>query len=450
MKQIYLSLGRLAIITCASLAIGTMVAKKYHQTLLNSPDSILRNPPSLIAEGGFDSSRDETWFGIFFVGGLVTSVGTELILYRRRVHEIAKEKALFEADKLKQQLRKKEQEVSALITQKELILTELECLQQETQKNAQKLEDEIRQIRDKFEQNKHRYEQRLATEKQNKTQTEQKLQAQRDIISELQLRQQENIEFSAQLQAELAQAQYNLEELQQQLSEQTYYLSQLQQENLSKTLESNIEELQKEIHILQGELKDQEIDQQNQEDFLELLENLELLELENLELLENENKRLRECNDSLIQEKSDNISEIESLRSKYINCQQENKELKATEIIYQTQKTKKMDLSAKHLAFVGGEEKLRTKIIHNLRNDFNLGKVVQIPPLWECQTRLSDFKLKLQDAHIIFHFTCQTKHNSQNNLKRIKNNISGKIVPVNETGYNRCFKRILECLISQK
>ncbi|MGK7894998.1 MAG: hypothetical protein AB4372_15605 [Xenococcus sp. (in: cyanobacteria)] len=31
MKQIYLSLGRLAIITCASLAVGTMVAKKYHQ-----------------------------------------------------------------------------------------------------------------------------------------------------------------------------------------------------------------------------------------------------------------------------------------------------------------------------------------------------------------------------------------------------------------------------------
>ena len=622
MKQLVISLGRLAVITCTALAIGTIVAKKYHQdywhgtikrvqtvdfnilahtlptklsytlinqdlvelqrtinsnyglfgivvtdclsidtecphqkilyssdsqhdwkqqlnseTLFNAPYSILRNPPPLLAEGGFDSSYDETWnstkklnkgkiigrvyyvrgiapkfsvklrdwlkklpyslatdhgankyyvltFGIFLVGGLATSAGIELILYRRRVHERVKEQALFEANKLRQKLTKTEQEVSALIIQKELILTESENLQRKTQENAQKLEDEISQIKVKLRQSKQKYEQELAAELRNKAKTEEKLQSQKQIISELQQRQQENFQFSAQVEAELTVAQSQLEQLQQELSEQTECLTKLQKDNasseeaslqeisikeqslvrvkqelsaaqaknkqqkdtieklrsdkgiieqknyqLNKKLESNIKSSKKAIQKLRKELREQEIEHKNQEDFLKMFE---------------------EENNDLIVQLNEKISEIESLKSKYQDCNNNFYDLKVKIETYQQPEIKILDLSSKSLAFIGGYQEVRTRIIQDLCNDFNLTRFIEIPPSWERRMNLSNVRLRIRDAHFIFHLTAVNKHDSQNILRKIKHNISGKTIPINSKGYSGALREILEYLALQK
>ena len=404
--------------------------------------------------------------------------------------EKEKEKALFEAETLKDKLIESEQKISTLITQREKVLSESEALQERTHQQALQLESEILQTKRKLEQSQHQYEQKLAAELQVKTKTEEMLVVQKQIITQLEQKQQEKAQTSQQLQTELEEAQSRLEELQDNLVEQTRFISKYEDKNENskeffkqeifdkqqalkqadeKLLEAN-KNNQKQKYLLaklkidknEIEEKYQRINKQLESNIEKLQEELErtktaLIEQKNLEeyqvLLEEENERLKQS----IENFEDKIDELEavkyyddsrykSLEAEYLKYQKYYNELKEKIAIYQKNEVNKINLSSKTIALIGGDRETRSRIIKDLCNDFNLKKYIEIPPSWEQKMDRSNVKLKIQNAHLIFHFTGINKHDSQNILRQLKHQICGKIVPINSNGYTGGLRDILDYL----
>ena len=401
-----------------------------------------------------------------------------------------KEKALFEAETLKDKLTKSEQKISTLISQRQKVLSESEELQKRTQQEARQLKSEIFQAKRKLKQNQQKYEQTLAAEIQVKTQTEEKLVVQKQVIAQLEQKQQEKVQISQQLQAELEEAQSRLEELQENLVEQTKIIAKYEEENENskeflrqqifdkqqalkqaneKLLEAyNNNQKQKELlaklKLYKNEIeqKYQSINKKLESNIEKLQEELErtkteLIEQKNLEeyqiLLEEENKDLKQS----IKNFENQIAELESdkylddsryrsLEAEYLKYQKSYYELQEKIAIYKQNDFKKIDLSSKTIALIGGECKTRARIIQALCDDFGLKKSIEILPSWKQKMNRSSVQLKIKDAHLVFHFTGINKHDSQNILRQLRHQICGEIVPINSNGYTGGLRDILNYL----
>ena len=388
--------------------------------------------------------------------------------------------------KLAAELQVKTKTEEMLVVQKQIIAQ----LEQKQQEKFQKLESEILQTKSKLEQSQHQYEQKLAAELQVKTKTEEMLLAQKQIIAQLEQKQQEKVQTSQQLQTELEAAQSRLEELQDNLVEQTKFIAEYEAENENskeffkqeifdkqqalkqadeKLLEANKnnqkqKELLAKLKIDKNEIeqKYQTINKQLESNIEKLQEELErtktaLIEQKNLEdyqiLLEEENERLKQSIenfedkiDELEAVKYDDDSKYKSLEAEYLKYQKYYHELTEKIAIYQKNEVSKINLSSKTIALIGGDRETRTRIIKDLCNDFNLKKYIEIPPSWEQKMDRSNVKLKIRNAHFIFHFTGINKHDSQNILRQLKHQICGKIVPINSNGYTGGLRDILDYL----
>ena len=404
--------------------------------------------------------------------------------------EKEKHKALFEAETLKDKLIESEQKISTLITQRKKVLSESETLQKRTQQQAQQLESEILQTKQKLEQSQQKYEQKLAAELRAKTKIEEMLLAQKQIIAQLEQKQQEKVQISQQLQAELVEAHSRLEELQGNLVEQTEFINRHEEENkhsqelfqqeiaskqqalkqadeklliayknneqqkklldklkldkneieqkyqrINKKLATNIEKLQEELDKTITEL----IEQKNVEEYLVLLE-------EENEHLKQNIKNFANKIDELETGKCIDHSRYRSLEVECFKYQKKYKELKDKIAIYKQNDLKKINLSSKTIALIGGDRETINRIVKDLCNDFSLKKYIEIPPSWEQKMDCSNVKLKIRNAHLIFHFTGVNKHDSQNILKQLKHQICGKIVPINSSGYTGGLREILKYL----
>ena len=374
------------------------------EALSGLPYNTLKNPPPIQTEAGFKSVRDEFWkatentnqgqiigrvyyvrgvppkfgadladwikkfpvslfkdsgadkfytliFSLFLMGGLATWAGIEFVIYRKQVHEkIArerqervdkeKEQALFEAVRLRQELTRREQEISTLIAQREKILAESEIIQDKTQQQARQLEDEIIQTKSKLQQSQQKYERELAAELRAKAETKEMLLAQEQIIAQLQQKQQEKVQISEQLHSELSEAQSWLEELQQDLSKQTEFVTKFKKENVS-----NEEAYRREIYLgeqalnqAQEELIKTRINNENQKQLLDTLR-LDKNEVDrryqalnhqlesNVENVEQLKQELDETKTELIEQRN-NKGCLELFEEDNENLRQENESLK--------------------------------------------------------------------------------------------------------------------------
>ncbi|MGK7894999.1 MAG: hypothetical protein AB4372_15610 [Xenococcus sp. (in: cyanobacteria)] len=203
--------------------------------------------------------------------------------------------------------------------------------------------------------------------------------------------------------------------------------------------QSKNQSYQEEIRQLKTELKNKKIDHENDKNFLVMFE-------EENKKIEIENKKIIQYNDDLIFQLSEKTREVELLKHKYQDFNDERYDLLEKIKIYQKPEIKSLDLSSKSLAFIGGDQEVTKNIIQDLNNDFNPKRVIVIPPKWESNKSLSDIKLQVRNMDFIVYFTRQNSHCYQNIFNQIKHKISGKIIYVNTKGYSSGLREILEYL----
>lgn len=457
------------------------------ERLLNQPYDLLRDPPPLLTEGGFDSARDldrtvtgqtnpgriigrvyyirgvpplfrdtyPTWlqswprsllsdqgadrfytltFALFAFAGLTVWGWVEHILHRqreqKRLAQQTQAQLVTEAQNLQAQLQTQ-------LKQQNTLLTELE---QYRQQQGQLIQDSNQAIA--------QYESQLALkeiERQTNTTT----------IAEQQ-----------QLLLEQVQGQAQIEQRSQAIAQLQNQIEALQAENqrvdeTRKQLQADLQLSQQQAHAAQTRI--QELDtliaalmterDLAQEKIRELEQQIEDFEIYVLD----EHERLRHQNQALIQEQSQVVEQLDTLQAQIWELEEQlewyqNQWRAAFSPTVLPQPTSTAEpgtvpLSELSLALVGGHASVRRGVLKILCEDYGLqlDKSVEVPPTSEQTTNRSLLKEKVGHRDLVVVITPYIGHDLTDMISALKSagSLSGEVLLVNQKGQTGIVRAIL-------
>jgi hypothetical protein len=446
--------------------------------LPNHPYDVLRDPPPLISESKYSSSRStertttgiinsgkvigrvyyirgippsfiadySRWLsnpwsgsgahkyyllttGVYLLGGVASWIFIEALLFRKRLQQ---QRVQEELERLKLELKEKNQQIPRLIIQKEQALVEIRSLQEEKEELIQQLKQDIAD-----------YEKEL-TEKEEQQQEQVKTLAQlQKDLTQMQL-------FHTEAQEEVQKREKAIAELQQKIGawekdkqKKTQVLEELRQD-LQATQQqkagfhNQIEEQQRLIENLNQKLNETERKSQLLAKKLagtpkvkELLDALEAARVESEQI----SKYSREAEEYFWQEHQNLVSKLENDK---INLQSENEQLKQQyeaaldnicnleeQLLQYTYNSsafsENIDLSGLRLGLVGGHHNTRFAVLSELRHKYGLQESVEIEPSRRRCLDQTHLKAKLSNCDLIVLITGYMGHSLSGSVMNLKN-----------------------------
>jgi hypothetical protein len=466
-----------------------------NQDLSQHPYDLLRDPPPLVTEGGFENSRDQTWkvtrrvnrgkivgrvyyirgippefwadylgwlkelpasllsdrgayryyaltVGCFLSGGLAAWGVIEWILFRKRLQkhlaQQEKQRLLEEAWQLQEQLIKQ-------LQQQEYLLSELKHNRSEQEKLSNLLAQKIAQYENELKQkdvaNQHNIqnlknlEHELQEIQKRQVEDEEQLQQREQAITNLQI----NIKIQ---QHEKQQTDESLKQLQ--------YVLQTAQRKLIST-SSRVQSLDNSIASLTQE-RDSATHQVKQLEYeLENVRGSQFSKITALtEALKTAKAESEEFEKHIIQENeqlSGRIVELQHDKEKLeAKCLQIQLQVKNLEEKLKSLRANQIDLSHLRLALVGGHQDVRRHVIQELEAEHGLQRrnVVEILPEENFNERR--LRTKIGNCALVIILTYRCSHPLRNQTRALANEVLE--LPPSCHGRNDAFRRIMQYVMN--
>lgn len=480
------------------------------QDLPQYPYDLLRDPPPLVTEGGFENSRDQTWnsankgdtgknnrgeiigrvyyirgippeflgdysdwfkelptsllsdrgahryysltVSLFLSSGLVAWGFIEWISSQKRLQkrlaQQEEQRLLREAQKLRNQVVKQLQRQEYLLSELQYYRGEQESLSDSLAQRISSYEDELKQ-KELDQQHNIQNLKRLDQELQEiqKRQVEGQEQLQRREQAIINLQDQ----IAAQ-QREKQQTDQGLKQLQQNL--------QITQQKLIST-SSRVQNLDASIASLTQErdLATRQVQQLEYE-----LQNIRSTQTAKVTALTEALKAAKDLENYVVQENEKLSQENEKLSNKLIQLKYANKNLEDECLQCQTQvqyleeqlelfQTRRPDLSSFTLALVGGHPDMRRYVLHKLQSEYGLQSTnaIEIPPPPERSFNERQLRSKIGNCTLVVILTYCCSHPLRNMVISLErsNALIGKVLelPANCRGKNSVFESINRYII---
>lgn len=450
--------------------------------LPNHPYDVLRDPPPLISESNYSSSRStektttgiinsgkvigrvyyirgippsfiadySRWLsnpwngsgsnkyyllttGLYLLGGVASWIFIEALLYRKRSQQ---QRVLEELERLKVELQEKNQLIPKLIIQKEQAIAEIRGFQAEKEESIQELKQDIadyeKELTEKEEQIKTlaQLQKDLAQMQLFRTEAQEEIQKREQAIAELkqeigdwETEKHKKIQILEELRQDLQDTQQQKVEFQHQVEK---------QKQLIQSLNQKLKESEREFPLLEEQL----VGNPNEK---ELLAALEAARSESEQI----SKYSKEFEEYLLQEN-------QNLENDKINLQSKNEQLKEKyeealdtiadleeELLQYTHSfsacSETIDLSGLRLALVGGHENTQFAVLSKLRDKYGLQECVQIKSSRRRCLNHTDLRAKLSNCDLIVLITGNMGHSLFNSVINLKNSgaLRGDILKLN-------------------